>query len=136
MTLDRTGASAPQPQAQAGAGDNRTQIYTYLTRIPADGGTDIIYNGDRLWATVTLTLETSGPVAIGQQQNLLPVLGGQGVQLTTDRDYKVIIAKGSRLYIAANSINRVRVKVEPLPWLEQITGLLGNLVGALGARIK
>lgn len=129
VTGDRTGASASQPQTQTGAGDNRTQIYTYLTRLPKNGAADILYNGDRLWAKLTLTLEGAGPVSVGQQSNLFPVLGGQGVLLEADEPYEVIIAKGTRLYIAANGVNRVKVKVEPLPWLEQMTALIQSLVG-------
>ena len=134
VSTSRTEASTPQPQAATGAGDNRTQIFTYLTRLPADRSTPVLYNGDRLWAKVTLVLETAGPVAVGQQANLYPVLGGTGVILTVDEPYEVIIAKGTRLYIASNSINRVKVKIEPLPWMEQITGLVGSLLGRLVGR--
>jgi len=118
----------PTPAAQ-GPGDNRTQIYTYLTKLPTDGASDILYNGDRLWAKITLTLQTAGPVAVGQQSNLRPVLGGQGTLLTPGVPYVVTIGKGTRLYIAANTVNRVAVQVEPFPWLENITGLAGRIAG-------
>lgn len=126
VSTDRTTASVPQPAAQ-GPGDSRTQLFTYLTKAPTDGQAAILYNGDRMWAKVTLTLQTAGPVAIGQQSSLLPVLGGQGILLTTDLPYEVIVAKGTRLYIAANGINRVATKIEPFPWLENITGLAGRI---------
>lgn len=134
VSVDRTQASTPQPQPQSGAGDNRTQIYTYLTRLPADKTTPILYNGDRMWAKVTLTLETAGPVVVGQQANLYPVLGGTGARLDTDVPTEIVIAKGTRLYIASNSVNRVKVRIEPLPWMEQITGLIMQFAGRILGR--
>jgi hypothetical protein len=56
--------------------------------------------------------------------------------LTTGQPYETVIAKGSRLYIAANGINRIAVKVEPLPWLEQITALIGQVAAGIMARFK
>lgn len=125
VSVDRTVASVPAPAA-TGPGDNRTQVSTYLTK---PRGTDILYNGDRLWAKLTLTLQTAGPVAVGQQQSLRPVLGGAGTLLTPGVPYVVTIGKGTRLYIAANTVNRVAVQVEPFPWLENITGLAGKIAG-------
>lgn len=136
ISTDRTVASVASPQAQTGAGDNRTQIYTYLTKLPEKGQAAVLYNGDRLWAKITLVLQTAGPVAVGQQQGIVPVLGGQGALLTTGQPYETVIAKGSRLYIAANGINRIAVKVEPLPWLEQITALIGQVAAGIMARFK
>ena len=136
VSTDRTVASVTAPQAQTGAGDNRTQIYTYLTKLPENGQAAVLYNGDRLWAKITLTLQTAGPVSVGQQQGIVPVLGGQGALLTTGQPYEVVIAKGSRLYVAANGLNRIAVKVEPLPWLEQITALIGRVADGIMARFK
>lgn len=123
VSIDRTKASVAQPAAETGQGDNRTQVYTYLTNSQPDGQTPVLYNGDRMWAKITLTLQTAGPVAVGQSSDLFPVLGGKGVLLVVNEPFEVTIAKGNRLYIAANNINRVAVRVEPLPWLEQITGV-------------
>ncbi len=121
-------ASMPEPQAVTGAGANRAQIYTYLT---GASGTFPLYNGDRLWARVTLVLETSGPVAVGTSENITPVLSGKGQLLETDVPMSYTIARGSRIYIAATAVNRVKVTIEALPWLEQITGTLGAIADGL-----
>lgn len=124
----RSIATAPAPSDNVGTGSNRTQTYTYITSIPVPGeSTPILYNGDRLWANVTLELETAGPVAVGQSSALLPVLSGKGVLLETDQSRTFTIAKGTRLYIASSSVNRVKVTVAPLPWLEQITAFLSQI---------
>jgi hypothetical protein len=115
-------ATPPEPSQQTGAGANRTQIYTYIAQ---PGATKLLYNGDRLWARVTLTLETAGPVVIGDQQQLLPIARGIGDSLRANVPYEVVIARGTKLYIATTAFNRVGVKIEPLPWLEQITAIAG-----------
>ena len=90
----------------------------------------MLYNGDRMWARVILTLETAGPVAVGQSSQLQPVLSGKGQLLETGVPTPFTIAKGNRLYIAATGVNRVKVVVEPFPWLEQLTGLLNVIMGS------
>jgi hypothetical protein len=126
---NRAVASAPKPSLDTASGNNRTQIYTYFTK-PTRVGDDIpvLYSGDRLWARVKLTLETAGPVAVGQSSQLLPVLSGKGALLPTGGQMEFVIAKGTRLYIASTSVNRVKVTIEPLPWLEQITASVLALV--------
>jgi len=122
---DRNVATAPTVEARTGAGDTRTKIYSYFTSGPAKGeGTPILYNGDRLWARVTVTLQTAGPVAVGDISQLQPVLSGRGALLVTNVPYTLTIAKGTKLYIASTGVNRVLVEIAPIPWLEQITGTL------------
>lgn len=123
---DRTIADQPGPQADQGRAEARSFFSTYFTRTI---GTQVLYNGDRQWARVTLTLETAGPVVVGNQQSLTPVTSGKGQLLTTSLPVTFTIAKGTRLYIASTSVNRVKVAIEPVPWLEQITGLLGKILG-------
>lgn len=125
--LDRTKATpAQQPQIQQGKAEARAMFDTYFTKA---GRTEIIYNGDRQWARITLTLETAGPVSVGNAQQLTPVLSGKGILLQTNVPVAFTIAKGTRLYIAATGVNRVKRMVEPVPWLEQITGLLTGIFG-------
>ena len=127
---NRAIAQGATPSSNVGEGSNKSQYSTYFTQVPVSGQpTPILYNGDRLWARVTLVLETAGPVAVGQSSNLSPVLGGSGIQLTTNEPLTFDIAKGTRLYILSTSINRVKFKVEPIPWLEMLAGLLSKLVG-------
>ena len=132
VSLDRTVAQAPTTSDALGAGENRIQISTYFTKVPVDGQPpDVLYSGDRNWTRVRVMLETAGPVAVGQFSNLFPVLSGRGQLLTTGVPVTFDIAKGNKLYIAAQSVNRVKVTIEPYPWLEMITGLLGSLVAAV-----
>lgn len=125
----------PQPIAeQTGAGDIRTSITTYFTKAPQPGGeTPVLYNGDRNWARVTVMLETAGPVVVGNASSLLPVLSGKGQLLTTNIPVTFTIAKGTRLYIQSTGVNRVRLEVAPVPWLEQIAAGVGAVVDRLKA---
>lgn len=99
-----------------------TDIYTYRT--PATGESQLLFSASK-WARVTLALETAGPVAIGTRQDVTPVLGGRGVLLEPDGEpLQFLMGLGDRLYIAAEADNRVKVIIEPLPWLEQVVTTL------------
>jgi hypothetical protein len=129
---DRTVARGEAVTTTPGLGDNRTQADTYFTSGPIVGEPpQLIYTGDRFWAKVTLTLETAGPVAVGTTTKVQPVLGGGGRLLVTNEQISFTIAKGTRLYVAATGVNRIGRVIEPLPWLEQITGLLGAVAGGI-----
>lgn len=101
----------PRPTTET----NRTDMYTLFTEV---GGTNLIYSAEQ-WVKITLRLETAGPVDVGMRQELTPVLSGQGTSLNAD-DLVFTLAKGNRLYYAAAAVNRVRVVIEPIPWLESI----------------
>jgi len=126
---DRSIATAPPAALNEGQAQNKTEIYTYFTKVRSGKAPDILYNGDRLWAKVTLTLENAGPVAVGNKSQITPVLSGKGELLQTDEPRSFWIGKGTRLYIAATTVNRVKVEVEPIPWLEQMSGVLSQLAG-------
>jgi hypothetical protein len=125
-STDRSIAQVVAPAVTVGQSQVKYDASTYLTRA---GGTAILYNGDRTWAKVTLTLRTAGPVAVGQSADLQPVLSGKGELLQTDVPAVFNVAKGDRLYIASTSVNPVGVLIEGYPWLETITGLIGSLTG-------
>lgn len=95
----------------------RTDIATYFTE--STDKTQLLYSAEN-WVRVKLELKTSGPVAIGTSATLTPVLSGKGVLLETDELYEAYLAKGTRLYITSQTVNRVNVTVEPIPWLEQM----------------
>lgn len=136
VSTDRNRAQSPEPANTTGEAEHRTFVDTYFTRVlPPGTETDIVYNGDNMWARVTLTLETAGPVAVGNLTSISPVLSGKGQLLETDTPVSFWIAKGTRLYIAATGINRVKRVVEPIPWLETITGLVGALLGAARGQV-
>jgi hypothetical protein len=130
VSTNRTVAQAPSPAVTTGSAETQAFIDTYFTKVPVLGQpTEIIYNGDRQWAKVTLTLETAGPVAIGNMASITPVLSGKGQLLETDTPLTFYIAKGTKLYIAAAGINRIKRVIEAVPWLETLTGLMGALAG-------
>lgn len=115
------------PQPQEGV-DRSTDAFTYITRVPGiNDPTPILYNGDRPWAKVTLLLETAGPVVVGTKADLAPVLSGKGTLLVTNVPSEFTIAKGSRLYVLATAVNRIGVKIEPLPWLEEIANAAATI---------
>jgi hypothetical protein len=97
-----------QPQVMP---DNaqQTDIYNYFT-VP--GETKILISASR-WILVRLTLETAGPVAVGTRATLAPVLSGKGPLLPTGVPFEFTLAPGNRLYILAESVNRVKVVNEP-----------------------
>lgn len=96
----------------------RTEIYTYFTR--ATGVTDLLYSAEN-WVRIKLTLETAGPVAIGTSASLEPVTSGRGRLLDVNEEYETYLPKGTRIHIISETVNRVSVTIEPVPWLEQIS---------------
>jgi hypothetical protein len=71
-------------------------------------------------------------VAVGMDQNITPVLSGKGILLPTNEQVEFYLSKGDRVFIAAESINRVRFITDPIPYLGQISmalSALGSLVG-------
>lgn len=134
VSMDRNSAQIRPPAMTTGESESKIQISTYQTTVQS--GAAVLYNGDRMWARVTLTLEGAGPVCVGEQANLFPVLSGKGVLLSTGVPTTFNIAKGNRLFIAANSVQRVKVVIEAYPFLETITGLLGAVASALKAPIS
>lgn len=131
VSLDQAVAQSPIPGTGVGSVDSKTDIQTFITSPPTNGEATILYNGDRIWARITLVLETAGPVVVGNKSGLFPVLSGKGILLITDEPVSFDIAKGTRLYIASESVNRVKFTTAPLPWLEMIAGLAAKIGGAL-----
>jgi hypothetical protein len=127
-STNRNIATVPAPSDTASSAENKIKIFTFFTTA---GKTLNVYNGDRLWAKVTLTLETAGPVSVGEQADLQPVLSGRGLLLQTGIPAVFNVAKGNILYVAAASTNRIGVVVEAYPWLEIITG---GVTGILDVR--
>ena len=142
IPLTRPNRNEPTPHAAAppsqigAAGDRKTDVFTYFTKAGPQpnvpGGVPILYNADRQWADVTLVLETAGPVVVGTNSNLFPVLSGKGEQLITDVPMTFTIAKGpTRLYIASTGVNRVKVQIAPYAWLEELLGGINQIAGLL-----
>lgn len=115
-----------------------TDIYTYFT-IP-DGESKLLYSAEG-WVRIQLTLETAGPVSFSTRESVTPVLSGKGILLAADGEpSKFDVPKGGRIFIAAESINRVKVYIQPIPFLEQILFQieegLGGVKGLLGAAFR
>ncbi len=110
--------NVPSPDQRAGSFVTRT--FTYQTI--AGGAIKTLYTANIPWARVKLLLETAGPVAVSTSQQFLPVLSGRGILLQTGVEREITLAKGSQLYVASPTVNRISVVVEPVPWLEQILG--------------
>jgi len=126
-STNRNFGSVQAPSATIAGAELGTDVSTYFARPPIDGQLPILYNGDRQYAQVILTLETAGPVAVGTRQQILPVLSGKGMLLETGVPLSFFLAKTNRLWVATTSINRIKVVVQPIPWLEQFAGLLGQI---------
>jgi hypothetical protein len=110
----------------------QTDVRTFFT---AAGGTQQLVKPSG-WVRIRLLLETAGPVAVGTRANLSPVLSGTGILLDTDVEFETVLTRGGALYIAAEGVNRVKVIIEPLPWMETISlqiGMAIESVRALGA---
>lgn len=128
VSTNQTQGSVQAPSPTVAGAELTTEMYTFFARPVTDGRFVVLYNGDRQYAQVVLTLETAGPVAVATKQQLDPVLSGKGQQLETGVPLSFFIAKGNRIYVAATAISRIKVTIQPLPWLEQFAGLLGLLV--------
>ncbi len=123
----------PIPSANQLRGNYRTLTYTFLT--VAGGEESVVYTADIPWAKVKLMLQTAGPVGVSTSQNFTPVFSGKGITLTTNQEVEIVIAKGNRLYIASPTLSRVRVIIEPVPWLEQLLGALLQGFDGVAARV-
>lgn len=95
-----------------------TLIYTLFTKA---GETRLVYSATT-WVVCRLMLENSGPVAIGTRQQIGPALSGKGILLPTKEWVRFALAKGDRLFMVAEGINRVKFICEQVPWQEQILG--------------
>lgn len=125
--LDRTAASIePLNPTQ---GDTLSKYFTYITK--NDGVTYVLYNGDRRWTKITLTLESSGPVSVGDASNLGAVTSATGVLLQTNQPLVFTVGKGTKLYIAATAVSRVKVFIEPIPWMEQIAAFTAGVMQSM-----
>jgi len=111
-----------------------TTLYTYFTNPLILSGTQLIYaNNDKDWTRLTLRLETAGPVAVGQVQELYPPTSGKGRLLPIGEDITITMSPSTRIYITSDTVNRVVVQIEAFPWLLQLLlGIEQIMGGVLG----
>ena len=116
---------------------NHSDIYTYFTR-PTTGKSELLYSAEE-WVRIWLSLETAGPVAVSTRQEIVPVLSGKGI-LLDDQPREFLLPRGDRLYIAAESINRVKFQIEAIPYLEailrQMDAGFGGIKGVFAAALR
>jgi len=113
----------------------QTLLYTIFTKA---GPTVQVYAAST-WVNVRLRLDTAGPVAVGTKQELTPVLSGAGLLLPVGQWVKFSLYKGTKLWMAAESVNRVEAVIEPVPWQEQLvlqSQKMIQLIGSLFSRGK
>lgn len=72
------------------------------------------------WVRIKINLQTGGPVAVGTAESIAPVLSGKGILLDPDKTFEAYIPKGGRFYCASETVNRLDLIIEPVPWLEQM----------------
>jgi hypothetical protein len=119
-TLSQPATIDPEIPAFTG----RTEVATYFTKV---GGNNLLYQAES-WVILRLLLETAGPVAVGARDDVEPVLSGKGILLPTDVEVEFPLAKGNRVFITATAVNRVRFIIQPVPWQEQQTSIMGSLL--------
>lgn len=127
VTTNRTLGSVQAPSATIAGAELTTELSTYFAKPPVDGQLPVIYNGDRQFADVTLELQTAGPVYVGTKQQILPLGSGKGQELLTGQPVTFTLAKGNRLWVAAGSVSRISVTIQPSAWLELLTGLVSSI---------
>lgn len=111
----------------------RTDVSTYFTE--ASSESKLLYTAEN-WVVVKLTLETAGPVAVGTNADVAPVLSGKGRLLDTGVEYSISVARGTSLYIAAEAINRVSFTVEPIPWAEQLAAEITQVARVVSSTVQ
>jgi hypothetical protein len=94
-------------------------------------GQSVLFFAADQWVKIQLMLETPGPVAIGTRAEIVPVLSGKGRLLTTAVPYEVVLPKGTRLYYAAENVNRIAFTIEPIPWAEQLSMEIRRVAGSV-----
>jgi hypothetical protein len=108
-------------------------LFTKDTTLSKASGTATLYPGiDSRWTLLRIELITAGgQVAIGFKQDINPPQAGKGRLLTSGRQIEIYVPPNQRLYYAADSVQRLAVSMEPLPWLQQIFSSLATLVAGV-----
>jgi hypothetical protein len=101
----------------------QTKVYTYVTT-PSQGTQVLVASPDNEWLDVELRLETAGPVVVGTDQALTPLIGGPGRILPANQDIVVRLSPGTRLYILSDTADRVSVQINAVPGLEQLLSVI------------
>ena len=98
-----------------------TEMFTVATE--PDGRSRLLYSAES-WVRLRLALETGGVVAVSTREDLAPLASGKGVTLSKQHTLELVLPRGDRLFVIAESDERLAVVVEPIPWLAQIADIL------------
>lgn len=99
----------------------KTEIYTIVT--DGTGITRLVHTANT-WVKIRLRLENAGSVVVGTRQEIAPVASGRGILLTVNEDEVFELNKGERLYIASETVNRVKTFISPIPYLLRMTAVM------------
>ena len=121
---------APPAQPTVKATATKTRMFTYFTEA---GETKLLYTAEG-WIKARLILENAGPVTVGTDQNITPVLSGKGRILPTGTEVEFYLSRGDRLFIAAEGVNRVSFTVDPVPFLGSIEAALDAIAGLIRSK--
>lgn len=96
---------------------------TRVRYVTVNGTTQQVYETvtEPHWALLALKKETGGQVVFGTDVNLLPVGGGLGAQLLTERYSYVLVAPETQIYIASQDAQAISIIVTSLPFLHVVT---------------
>jgi hypothetical protein len=133
QTLDR---AVPTPQTPV-TDDQRASTYITdpKTTLTLPGKIVQIVPATQAWVKATLTLETAGPVEVSNSSQWT-FLNGSGQTLIVNVPMPFFVARGNNLYLQSGASNRVKVLIEPLPWLEQIVGGISNGFSKLAGAVS
>lgn len=111
-----------------------SETYTFFTKnttVSSASGTKELYPGNPVrWTLARVTLiSAGGQVVVGFKQDINPPTSGKGRLLSSGIQIELYIPPGQRLYYAADSVQRMAVSFEPLPWLQQILQGIARILG-------
>lgn len=87
------------------------------------------------WLEVHLILETAGPVAVGDVEDLFPIGSGRGLLLPFNQSVTFKLSPSSRIFIASATPDTISVRMNAIPGLDQILKAIGA-AGALSPAAK
>ncbi len=108
---------------------------TFTVRTEPDGRSRLLYSAES-WMRIRLALETSGAVAVSTREDLAPLASGKGVTITANRSLELVLPRGDRLFVVAETDERLAVVVEPIPWLAQIADILDAGFASLASALR
>lgn len=116
--------------------NDQSNAYTLLTKdtaVQGKSGTLQLYPGSiNRWTLLRVTMLTAGgAVAVGFSEDISPPLSGKGRQLFLNTEVQLYVAPGQKVWYACDSVQRLAIQLEPLPWLQQIVLSIGTMLASM-----